>query len=123
MQLVVFAIVLAAVAIFLLPKVPHAQRVRLHLGVGSSSIVAVTARVGALGAAGVWDREATWRFPEGAPPSIEWTFELPDGAAAIEVELTKASGGATLAPQVNVVDLHADHADRSEDAQIHLRLE
>ena len=37
-----------------------------------------------------WERETTWRFDHGAPPSISWKFELPNGAAEVEVELVSA---------------------------------
>lgn len=119
MQLALFGIIAGVVAMFVLPTVPRKQRLRLHLGIGSSSIVAVTARIGPVGSTTSWDREATWRFPNGAPPSIEWTFELPDGQDAIEVELSKAQG-ASPAPQRSTVDLRSD---AREPAQVQLRLE
>ena len=76
--------VFAIGAWFVLPKAPHEQRVRLHLGSGSTRVVRATARIGHPGA---WDRETTWRFDHGAPPAIAWSFELPNGSAEIEVEL------------------------------------
>ncbi|GAC1353063.1 MAG: hypothetical protein NVS3B20_11140 [Polyangiales bacterium] len=109
-RLAVFAIVAAAGAIFVLPKAPHMQHVRFHLGSGSSRIVLATARIGrpTSGSAGKphgleplsahppldsdrWERETIWHFDHGAPPSIEWSFELPNGEADLEVELASAA--------------------------------
>lgn len=89
----VMGFVFAVGAAMILPEVPREQRVRLHLGAGSSQVVKATARVAQVkGRSGAtWDRETTWQFPSGAPPSLAWTFELPNGAADVEVELvTKA---------------------------------
>jgi len=84
---IVFAVVAGIAAIFLLPKVPRTQQVRLHLGVGASRVVSATARVGRDGA---WDRETTWHFDRGAPASVDWAFDLPNGPANVEVELETA---------------------------------
>lgn len=74
---------------FVLPRVPRAQHVRVHLGTGSSRVVRLTARVSRDGAL---DRETTFRFDRGAPPSLEWEFELPNGGADVELELASATG-------------------------------
>jgi hypothetical protein len=74
---------------FVLPRVPRSQHVRVHLGTGSSRLVRVTARISREGAL---DRESTFRFDHGAPPSLEWEFELPNGGADVEVELASATG-------------------------------
>lgn len=80
-----FAVVAGIAALALFPKIPRNQQVRLHLGVGSTRIVAATARVGR---DGVWDRETTWRFEHGAPSSVDWSFELSNGPASVEVEIS-----------------------------------
>jgi hypothetical protein len=84
----VFAVVAGVAAVVLLPKVPRSQQVRLHLGVGSSRVVSATARIGR---DGTWDRETTWRFDHGAPASIDWSFDLANGPAQVEVELQSAT--------------------------------
>jgi hypothetical protein len=106
MQLVVFAILAAVVAIVLLPKLPHPQRVRLHVGVGASNVTSMTARIGAAdsngGAKTEWDREATWRFPAGAPPSIVWETEHVDGPCDLEVELSSPTRTETTRAQIDL---------------------
>jgi hypothetical protein len=97
LRVAVFAAVFAIGAYFVLPKAPHGQNVRIHLGSGSSRIVRATARIGR---GGNWDRETTWRFDQGAPPAIPWRFELPNGEADIEVEL--ASSAQVVARAVHV---------------------
>jgi len=103
----VFAVVLLVAALVLWPKVPRAQQLRMHLGVGSSHVVAATARIGR---DGTWDRQATWRFDHGAPsssgvggapPVIDWAFDLPNGPADVEVELQSTTSS----------DLRAVHVD------------
>lgn len=83
-RIAVFGIVAIFAVIFVLPRIPHEQQLRLHFGVGSSRIVRATARVGR---GGVWDREKTWNFDRGAPSSLSWSFELSNGVADVEVEL------------------------------------
>ncbi|MFI5299170.1 MAG: hypothetical protein ACHREM_13825 [Polyangiales bacterium] len=102
MQFALVAIVIAVVAIVLLPKVPHAQRVRLHVGIGASNVMSVTARLGPPGATSDWDREATWRFPSGAPPSIVWETERTDGPCDVEVELSSATRTETSRTQIEL---------------------
>jgi hypothetical protein len=92
LRALVFGVVAIFAAVFVLPAVPRAQHVRLHLGSGSSRLTRASARVGR---AGAWDRVASWRFDHGAPPSISWELELPNGAREIEVELTSASDSVT----------------------------
>jgi len=96
-RIAVFAVVAAVGAWFILPKAPHEQNLRLHLGSGSSRVVRATARVGRGGA---WDRETTWTFEHGAPPAIAWKFELPNGKADVEVEL--ASSASIVGTKTNV---------------------
>jgi hypothetical protein len=95
----VFGVVAIGAAVFILPAVPRAQHVRLHLGSGSSQLTKASARVGR---AGAWDRVTSWRFDHGAPPSISWEFELPNGAREIEVELTTASDSVTRKVSVDL---------------------
>lgn len=77
-------------AALVVPNVPRSQEVRLHLGPGSSRVVRMSARVGSGHAEGGWDRQTTWRFDRGAPPSVSWSFQLPHGEADVEVELSSA---------------------------------
>lgn len=77
--------------VFVVPAIPRSQRVRVHLGAGSSRVRRVTARI-AQGAD--WDRETTFQFDKGAPPSFDWAFELPNGKARVELELVTASSTA-----------------------------
>jgi hypothetical protein len=98
-RVAVFALVAAIAGIFVWPKVPRAQEMRLHLGIGASRVVQATARVGH---AGIWDREKTWRFDHGAPSSLVWSFELPNGEADVEVELSSAQA---IAQRTAHVDL------------------
>ena len=100
-----FAVVALIAGIVLLPKVPRAQQVRLHLGVGSSHVVSATARIGRDGA---WDRETTWRFDHGAPPSVDWSFDLTNGPAQVEVELQSATSSGQRSVQL---DLHGGESD------------
>jgi hypothetical protein len=95
----VFAVVALVAGIVLFPKIPRTQQVRLHLGVGSSHVVAATARIGRDGA---WDRETTWRFDHGAPASVEWSFDLPNGPAEVEVELQSATSSEQRATQIDL---------------------
>lgn len=88
----VFGVVAIGAAVFVLPAVPRAQHVRLHLGSGSSQLTRASARVGKPGA---WDRVTSWRFEHGAPPAISWDFELPNGPQEIEVELVTAGDSVT----------------------------
>lgn len=104
LRLGVFGAFIGIAAALVLPTVPREQHVRLHLGAGSTRIVAATARVARNVAEG-WDRETTWRFEHGAPPSITWSFDLPNGTADVEVELASA---ATITHQRAKVDLHGD---------------
>jgi hypothetical protein len=99
LRLGVFGAILGVAAALVLPAVPRDQSVRLHLGPGSSKVVRATARVTRDMASG-WDRETTWRFDNGAPPSIVWRFELPNGKADVEVEL--ASSGAVSSQHAKV---------------------
>ncbi|MBL8718052.1 MAG: hypothetical protein JNL79_18880 [Myxococcales bacterium] len=77
--------------IFVVPTVPRAQTLRFHLGAGSTKVRRVTARI-AQGAS--WDRETTFQFASGAPPSFDWSFELPNGKARVEIELHTPSSTA-----------------------------
>ena len=86
-RVAVFAVVGAIAGIVVWPNVPRAQEVRLHFGIGASRVVQATARVGHSGA---WDREKTWRFDHGAPSSLVWSFDLPNGEADVEVEVSSA---------------------------------
>jgi hypothetical protein len=90
LRLGVFGAFVGIAAALVLPTVPRDQNLRLHLGPGSSKVVRATARVTRDMASG-WDRETTWRFDQGAPPSIVWRFELPNGKAEVEVELASAA--------------------------------
>ncbi len=103
-RLAVMGGVFAIGAAMILPEVPREQRVRLHLGAGSSRVVKATARVAQVkGRAGpTWDRETTWQFPSGAPPSVGWTFELPNGAAEVEVELVSAADSVAKTTRVEL---------------------
>jgi hypothetical protein len=92
LRFAVFGVVAIGAAVFVLPALPRAQHLRLHLGSGSSQLVRASARIGHDGA---WDRVTSWRFEHGAPPSISWDFELPNGAQEIEVELSSASDSVT----------------------------
>lgn len=98
-RVAVFAVVGAIAGIFVWPNVPREQEVRLHFGIGSSRVVQATARVGHSGA---WDREKTWRFDHGAPSSLVWDFDLPNGEADLEVEVSSAQA---IAQQKVHVDL------------------
>jgi hypothetical protein len=100
-RLAVFGVVAAIAGLVVWPKVPRAQEVRLHFGIGASRVVSATARVGH---AGAWDREKTWRFDAstGAPSSLVWSFELPNGEADVEVEVSSA---VAIAQQTVHVDL------------------
>ena len=95
----VIGAVFAIGAAFVLPNAPRSQRVRIHFGGGSSRVVRATARVGR---DGVWDRETTWRFESGAPPSLAWSFELPNGSANVEVEVASAARIASRTVQVEL---------------------
>lgn len=86
---VIGAIVGIAAAI-VVPNIPRSQQVRLHFGPGSSKVVQIAARVASPKFDGTWDREATFRYEKGAPPSVLWSFELQNGEADIEVELASA---------------------------------
>ncbi|MGZ5968760.1 MAG: hypothetical protein ACXWP4_13905, partial [Polyangiales bacterium] len=66
LRLAVFGVVAIGAAVFVLPALPRAQHLRLHLGSGSSQLVKASARIGREGA---WDRVTSWRFDHGAPPS------------------------------------------------------
>ncbi len=77
--------------IFVVPTIPRAQTLRFHLGAGSSKVRRVTARI-AQGTS--WDRETTFQFASGAPPSFDWSFELPNGKARVEIELHTPSSTA-----------------------------
>jgi hypothetical protein len=93
-----FGLVGAAIGIaaaIVVPNIPRSQQVRLHLGPGSSRVVHVAARIAAGKAEanrpeGTWDRQASFRFEHGAPPSVMWNFELPNGEADLEVELASS---------------------------------
>lgn len=104
LRLGVFGAILGVAAALVLPAVPRAQHLRLHLGSGSSRVVRATARIAKDVASG-WDRETTWRFEHGAPPSLAWDLELPNGAADVEVELASA---ASIASHRTKVDLHGN---------------
>ena len=97
-----FALVAAIGLFFVLPKAPHDQHLRMHLGTGSSRIVHATARVALGGAGKGWDREADFRFDAGAPPSFVWSFSLPNGKAHLEVELSTKSDVALDARDVEL---------------------
>lgn len=93
---VVIALIAAVAAILILPKIPRAQTLRLHLGAGSSRIAHATFRLSRAGddtggREGAWERVVTYRWERGAPPSVAWTFDLPNGPAALEVELETAA--------------------------------
>lgn len=102
LRFAVFGAFAGVAAALVVPTVPRAQRLRLHLGAGSSKVVRATARITRDLAAG-WDRETTWSFSNGAPPSVAWSFDLPNGAAEVEVELASA---ASIASHKAKVDLH-----------------
>lgn len=89
MRIGLFLAFLATMGLFVMPRVPRSQHVRLHLGPGSSRVVRLTARVSRGGAL---DRETSFRFERGAPPALGWDFVLPNGGADVEVELVSASG-------------------------------
>ena len=103
-----FGVVAALAGVFVWPKVPRAQEVRLHFGIGASRVVSATARVGHGGA---WDREKTWRFDNGAPSSLVWAFELPNGEADVEVEVSSAQ---TIAQQ----KVHVELAGRETNVEL-----
>lgn len=93
---------IAGIALALVvPAIPKNQQVRLHLGTGSSKVVQVAARVAHPKFDGTWDRQATFRFERGAPPSVVWSFELQNGEADIEVELASAVA-TTLSKRLHV---------------------
>jgi hypothetical protein len=92
LRIAVFATVAAIAAVFVYPAAPREQHLRLHLGSGSSLLVGASARIGRGGA---WDRATTWHFDAGAPPSIAWDFELPNGGADVEIELSTKSDSVT----------------------------
>lgn len=98
-RLAVFAAVFAVAAIFVLPAVPRAQHVRVHLGSGSTRVTSATARIGH---GGTWDRETSWRFDTGAPPSFEWDFELPNGTADVEIDLSTKDGAVSRKLQLDL---------------------
>ncbi|MBI2388977.1 MAG: hypothetical protein HYV09_05100 [Deltaproteobacteria bacterium] len=104
LRLGVFGAIVGVAAALILPTIPRGQNLRLHLGSGSSRVIRVDARVGRDGGTPGWERETTWRFDRGAPPSVNWTFELPNGAADVEVEL--ATPTRTVSKRVHV-DLNA----------------
>lgn len=89
LRFAVFGAFLGVAGAIVLPTVPRDQQLRLHLGPGSTRVTRATARI-TRDLAGGWDRETTWRFDHGAPPSITWKFELPNGGADVEVELASA---------------------------------
>jgi hypothetical protein len=99
MRVGVFLTFAAVCAYFVLPRVPRSQHVRIHLGVGSSRIVRVVARVSR---DGKLDRETTLSYARGAPPTIEWEFELPNGEADVEVEVSSATGIETQQAHVDL---------------------
>lgn len=88
LRLGVFGAIVGVAAALILPTIPREQRLRLHLGSGSSRVVRIDARVGRDGG---WERVSTWRFERGAPPSVNWTFDLPNGTADVEVDLMTAT--------------------------------
>jgi len=104
LRLGVFGAFLGVAAALVLPNVPRDQNVRLHLGSGSTKVVRATARITRDATSG-WDRETTWRFDNGAPPSIVWRFELPNGNAEVEVELASS---ASIASQRTKVELKGE---------------
>ena len=79
-----------------LPAARPAQRL-LICSISGGGFFTATCHVLARGGRGAcvvasgWDRETTWRFDNGAPPSVVWKFELPNGNAEIEVELASAA--------------------------------
>ncbi len=89
MRIGLFLAFLATMGLFVMPRVPRTQHLRVHLGPGSSRVLRVTARISRDGAL---DRETTFRFERGAPPALAWDFELPNGGAEVEVELVGATG-------------------------------
>jgi hypothetical protein len=89
LRFAVFGAFMGVAAALVLPTVPRDQSVRLHLGAGSTRVTRATARI-TRDVTGGWDRETTWSFDHGAPPSITWKFELPNGNADVEVELASA---------------------------------
>jgi hypothetical protein len=111
-RFVVMGGVFAIGAVMIYPTVPREQDLRLHFGSGSSRVVRATARVArvvapederASGREGnAWERETTWSFANGAPPSITWSFELPNGAADVEVEVTTQLGGASRTTRIEL---------------------
>ena len=82
-----FGAVAAGAALFLWPAMPRAQRVRMHLGVGSTRVISVRARLADPLRTTGWDRESMFQFPSGAPPSFDWTFDQENGKVRVEVEL------------------------------------
>jgi hypothetical protein len=84
------------------PATPHDQRVRIRLGTGAPDVVAVTAR---LRRDGRVEREMKWRFDRGAPPSLEWRFEVANGPADVEVQV---AGRAEDSETKRAVDLEGD---------------
>ena len=90
-----FVAVALGAAVFVYPALPRTQHVRLHLGAGSTRVVSVRARLSVQHDVATrergWDRETHFRFPTGAPPSVEWTFEHENGKVRLEVELTSAT--------------------------------
>ncbi len=104
LRIAIFGMVLIVFGLFVLPKVPRSQQLRLHLGIGASRVVSATARVGH-GAPGTWDRESTWSFEHGAPATLPWAFDLPSGSAQLEVELSSATG---IRTHHVAIELHGD---------------
>lgn len=105
LQVVGFAAVAVIGTYFILPAVSHAQRLRLHFGTGSSVLVRATARIGRdrrPNSRDEWERVATWSFDAGAPASIVWSFELPNGTAELEVELSSASAFSQQAMKIEL---------------------
>jgi hypothetical protein len=114
LRLGVFGAFSGIAAALVLPTVPREQHVRLHLGPGSTRVVAATARIARDVASG-WDRETTWRFDRGAPPSVTWNFELPNGTADVEVELASA---VSVTHQRAKLDLHGDEMTLELEASV-----
>ncbi len=113
-RLAVFGGVVLIFAAVVLPKVPREQRMRIHFGVGSSRIVRATARVATVPhSASDWDHETTWPFRNGAPPAITWPFELPNGAADVQVEVETKTEIATQDVKVDLagVEVTVELAD------------
>lgn len=92
-------VIVGVIASILAPKIPRSQRIRLHLGNGSSQVLKLTARVGH---GQEWDRQTEWVFTQGAPPSVVWIFEQPNESLHLEVEISTERRSTLYSTQVDL---------------------